>query len=126
LFEGTIKQCLQFEQSMRSTAGIGWNKYPGGRAGYAGKGIPKSPEHREKIRLAALARYSKPGEKERTAKAVKRGLQNIDRTGANNPNFGKHQSEETKQKVRDRIVERGGVNGENNPNYRHGNYVEED
>jgi hypothetical protein len=31
----------------------------------------------------------------------------------------------TKQKVRERIAERGGLSGANNPNFRHGGYVGE-
>jgi hypothetical protein len=109
---------------MRPTAGIGWNKLPGGQFGHAGKGIPKPPEQREKMRQAALTRYADPAEHKRTSKAVKRGLKNVDRSGPNNPRYGKPVSEETKQKMRDRIVERGGVAGRKNPNYRSGEYCE--
>jgi hypothetical protein len=121
LFTGTQRQALTLEAALRPKPHIGWNIGVGGFANGGGlKGIPKSPEQRAKQRLAALARYAKPGEKEKTAKAVKRGLRDIDRSGANNSNYGKHQSEATKEKVRARIIERGGVFGTNNPNYRHG------
>src|SRR5215831_668881 len=118
LFRGTVKQCLKLETEMRPRAQIGWNTLPGGLGGFAGKGVPKSAEHKENIRQAALRRYSNPAEHVRTSKAVKRGLKNVDRTGANNPSYGKPMAEDTKQKVRDRIAERGGVSGKNNPNYK--------
>jgi hypothetical protein len=41
-----------------------------GRVGRA----PKSEETKAKMRAAALARYAQPGEKERTARAVKKAL----------------------------------------------------
>jgi hypothetical protein len=123
LFQGTIRQCTNWEKTLRPIAGIGWNKLPGGLSGHASKGVPKSPEHREKMRQAALARYTKPGEKERTAKAVKKAFRKIDRSGENNAMFGHHHSEESKQKLRDRVKERGGVSGKLNPNYRHGRYT---
>jgi hypothetical protein len=109
---------------MRPTAGIGWNRFPGGLAGHAGKGVPKSPEQRAKMRAAALARYRKPGERERTQRAVKKAFRNIDRSGENNAMFGRHHSEETKQKLRDRIAERD-TTGRRNPNWRHGAYVKD-
>jgi hypothetical protein len=87
--------------------------------------VSKSPEQKAKMRAAALKRWQNAEAREAQSKAVKRGLKGIDRTGANNSSFGKHQSEETKQKVRDRIAERGGVSGANNPNFRHGRYVGE-
>jgi hypothetical protein len=43
------------------------------------KGIPKSPEWRSKASAAAKARYSKPGEKERTAATVRKALKDINR-----------------------------------------------
>jgi hypothetical protein len=126
LFEGTIKQCLAFEQRLRPVAGIGWNKYPGGRAGHAGKGVPKSDEWKAKVRAAALRRYADPAERLRTSKQVKLGIKfkKRDYSGAKNPNYGKLTSEAAKQKMRDKLTERGGVTGENNPNYKHGRYTE--
>jgi hypothetical protein len=78
------------------------------------------------MRAAALKRYRDPAESERTSRAVKKGLRGIDRTGSNNPSFGKPMSEATKQKVRKRIAERGGLLGKSNPNYRHGRYADSD
>lgn len=124
IFKGSIKQCLALEQQLRPVAGIGWNRFPGGLSGYAAKGIPKSPEQREKMRAAALRRYSDPAERERTQAAVKEALKGIDRSGAANSMYGKHQSEAAKQKIRTKIAERGGFTGANNPNYRHGRYTE--
>jgi hypothetical protein len=43
------------------------------------KGIPKSPEWRIKASAAAKTRYSKPGEKERTAATVRKALKGINR-----------------------------------------------
>jgi len=121
LFAGSQKQALAIEAMLRPKPHTGWNVGVGGFANGGGlKGIPKPPEQREKQRLAALARYARPGEKEKTSKAVKRGLKHVDRSGSNNANYGKHQSEATKEKVRAKIIERGGVSGANNPNYRHG------
>jgi hypothetical protein len=50
----------------------------------------------------------------------------VDRAGKNNSMFGKHHSEESKQKISDRVAERGSHSGENNPNYRHGLFVSDD
>jgi hypothetical protein len=125
LFRGPENKCYELEKLLRPSLNIGWNHHPGGRLGHAHKNIPKSPEQRAKMRAVALARYTKPGEHERTSRAVKRGLKGVDRTGANNAMFGRTQSEETKQKIRDAIAERGGVSGKNNPNYRHGQCVED-
>lgn len=122
IFRGSQKNALALEAKLRPRPNIGWNLGVGGFANGGGlKGIPKSPEQRAKMRNAALKRYTDPTEAIRTSKAVKRGLAGIDRTGANNPNFGKKMSEKTKQKIRDKIAERGGVSGQTNPNYRHGN-----
>jgi hypothetical protein len=68
-----------------------------------------------------LKRYADPAQHKRTSRAVKKGLKNVDRSGPNNSRFGKHLSEETKEKIRQRIAERG-ITGSNNPNYRHGHY----
>jgi len=124
LFEGSVKKCLAFEKELRPVAGVGWNRLPGGLGGHAMKGVSKSPEQKEKMRQAALRRYANPKERERLSRDVKRGFEQkgTDRSGANNHRFGTHQSEETKQRIRDAIAARGGVSGENNPNYRHGNY----
>jgi hypothetical protein len=43
------------------------------------KGIPKSSEWRTKASAAAKTRYSKPGEKERTAAAVSKAVKGINR-----------------------------------------------
>ena len=125
IFRGSQKEALAFEAALRPRPYIGWNVGVGGFADGSGlRGVPKSPEQREKIRLAALARYAKPGEKERTAKAVKKAFKDIDRSGPNNGHFGKPTSEAAKQKIRDRITERGGVAGSNNPNFKHGHYCD--
>ena len=123
IFKGTIKKCLELEQKLRPAPGIGWNKLPGGLGGYAGKGIPKSPEHREKIRQAALRRYADPKARERLSRDVKRGLKHVDRSGANNHRFGVKLTEATKEKIRQRALERD-MSGASNPNYRHGRYTE--
>jgi hypothetical protein len=123
LFWGSKNECLSVERQLRPRPGIGWNKGAGGfHDGTGSRGVPKSPEQREKMRQAALARYVDPSEHARTSKAVKHGLRNVDRSGANNSMFGREMSEETKQKIRDRIEERGGISGKHNPNYRHGGY----
>ena len=90
--------------------------------GTGSPGIPKSRKTRERMREAALRRYAKPGEKKKTQAAVKKAFETIDRSGPNNGRFGKPVSEETKEKMRQRIAERGGVDGKNNPNFRHGRY----
>jgi predicted GIY-YIG superfamily endonuclease len=145
LFVGSGDEALELEERLRPHSWIGWNRGRGGQKSCVGhkhteafcqlkakdaarrfKGVPKSPEQVAKMKAAALARYANnPAEHERTSKAVKKGLKGVDRSGANNPNYGKHMTEDSKDKVRDKIAERGGVSGENNPNYRHGNYVED-
>jgi NUMOD3 motif len=124
IFTGSKRGALALERELRPRPGIGWNIGVGGFADGGGlKGIPKSPEQRAKMRAAALKRYRDPAESERTSRAVKKGLKGIDRTGSNNPSFGKPMSEAAKRKVRKRIAERGGLLGKNNPNYRHGRYA---
>jgi hypothetical protein len=123
LFRGERIECLNAEAVFRPRPNIGWNKATGGghESGHL-RGIPKSPEQRAKMREAALRRYADPAERDRTKAAVKQAFESIDRTGANNGRFGKPMSDETKQKIRDKITERGGVSGQMNPNYRHGRY----
>jgi hypothetical protein len=123
IFRGSKREALALEKRLRPTPGIGWNVGIGGFADGRGmRGVPKSQEHRERMRAGALKRYADPAEHKRTADAVKKALKLIDRTGSNNPRFGKHLSEDTKAKIRQRLAERGGMSGPNNPNYRHGRY----
>jgi predicted GIY-YIG superfamily endonuclease len=145
LFVGPGIEALELEARLRPRPGIGWNRAGGGQKSCIGykhgeifrqlkakdaarrfKGVPKSPEQREKIRQAALRRYADPAERERMSEQVKRSdkFKNRDYTGAGNPNYGKTTPETAKQKMRDKIAERGGVDGENNPNFRHGRYIE--
>jgi hypothetical protein len=77
--------------------------------------MPKKKSTRELMQQAALLRYTKPGERERTTAAVQKAFKNIDRSGTNNNRFGKPCSEITKQRMRDQITNRGGVAGANNP-----------
>ena len=116
LYEGTEQGCLALEKKLRPRPYIGWNIAAGGGhlEGHL-KGIPKSLEWRAQMSITALERYCDPAEKEKTSKAVRRGLKDIDRSGANNHRFGTHMSEATKQKMRDKVIERGGVTGANNP-----------
>ena len=107
LFEGSVEECMKLEGLFRSRPMTGWNLASGGIKG--GGTAPKKEPTREKMRAAALARYTKPGEKEYTSRAVKRGLKGVNRSGANNANFGKHMSEAAKDKVRAKIVERGWI-----------------
>ena len=119
LYWGTKEECLAVENQLRPMPGVDWNQHIGGfKDGSGGKRVPKSPEHRAKIAAATRRRYQDPAEHQRTSEAVKRGLKGIARSGANNPMFGRAMSEETKQKIRDAIDERGGISGSNNPNYR--------
>lgn len=84
LFEGSETECFKLERNLRPEIKIGWNLAAGGEEGRGSgsKGVPKSPKQKAKMRAAALARYADPTEHERTAKAVKKGLRNIDRSGA--------------------------------------------
>jgi hypothetical protein len=123
LFWGSKEECLAVERQLRPHHGIGWNKGAGGfKDGSGCKGVAKSAEHKAKIRAAALARYQDPAEHKRTSRDVKRGLGRNHSVGVNNPMFGREMSDKSKQKIRDRIEQRGGVFGKNNPNYRHGRY----
>jgi hypothetical protein len=122
VFEGTCEQCLALERQMRSTHHIGWNIGVGGFLdGRAKRGIALTQEHREHISAATLNRYADPAEHKKTSRAVKKGLKSIDRSGPNNSRYGKHCSEETKQKIRQRALGRN-ISGANNPNYKHGHY----
>ena len=121
LFRGDIRQCLALEFQMRPRPYIGWNLGIGGCLdGSMLAGVPQTMKHRERIRAAALRRYSDPAERERTKTAVKAAFKTIDRSGANNSMFGRKMSEATKEKIRAKIIERGGVSGVNNPNWKGG------
>jgi hypothetical protein len=123
LFRGSYRECLMLEFSLRPRPCVGWNLGIGGCAdGSMLAGVPQTAKHRERIRAAALARYAKPGEKERASEIGKAAFKAIDRAGANNAMYGRKQSETTKQKIRDRIAEHGGRAGKRNGNYRHGRY----
>lgn len=105
---------------------IAWNIGRGGfHDGRSIAGMPKSPEQREKMRQAALRRFADAGERARLSRAVKLGLKFVDRSGANNSRFGKPVSEATREKMRQRALERD-ISGANNPNYRHGRYIDDD
>lgn len=142
LFFGPREEALALELELRPGKNIGWNRYRGGGRSSLGTkqsdefrqfqaasakerfaGVPKSPEQREKMRAAALARYVDPTERERTSAAVKKAKKGVDQSGANNSHFGKPHSPAAKAKISQRLKERGGHAGENNPNYRHGRYT---
>jgi hypothetical protein len=123
LFNGPKNDCLALEAKLRPRPSIGWNVGVGGYVdGRGTRGISKSPEHRERMRAAALRRYADPVERARTRVVVKEAFRHIDRSGSNNAMFGKHMSETAKQKIRDRITERGGIAGAKNPNWRGGSH----
>jgi hypothetical protein len=125
IFRGSQKQAYALEAKLRPRPYIGWNIGVGGFANGGGlKGIPKSPEQRAKQSAAAKARWADPAARKAQSKAVRKALKHVDRNGANNANYGKVTSEAAKQKMREKIAERGGVSGKNNPNYRHSRYVE--
>jgi hypothetical protein len=111
LLRSTQEQCHAMERRLRPYENIGWNKRAGGPTyiGERGRSNPKSPEHRAKIREAALQRYENPKQHELTSVSVKKGLPKNHSKGANNPMFGRKMSEETKQKIRDKIKDRSSV-----------------
>jgi NUMOD3 motif len=126
IFRGSRRQALALEARLRPRPYIGWNVGVGGFADGGGlKGIPKPPEQIAKMAEARRQWWAKQTAKDRAAYSAKMSKA-IDNRGKRNPNFGKQQSEATKAKVRAKIIERGGVNGANNPNYRHGRYVTPD
>jgi hypothetical protein len=113
----------------------GWRR----KLAAANKGKTRSPESRAKQSAAAKGRskpevwrnlmskkaklrYTDPNECLKMSLSVKKALKGVDRSGANNSRFGKPVSEATKEKMRQRIAERGGVDGPNNPNFKHGRY----
>lgn len=101
LFTGSIIECAALEFKMRPNGMIGWNVGCGGNR--------KSIEQREKMRKRALTRWSDPAARVAHRAIVKAGLAGIDRSGMSNANYGKKTSEAAKQKMRDRIIERGGI-----------------
>jgi hypothetical protein len=142
LFVGPENECLAHENLFRPGPNIGWNIRPGGLPSARGtkhtaefkrwhaeaaskrfKGVRKSPEQKANMSAAAFARYADPAEHEKTSRAL---IGKIDNRGKRNPMFGRHMSEATKEKIRAKILERGGVSGKNNPRYRHGRYVRGD
>lgn len=102
LYQGPENECLAYEQLLRPTTGIGWNRSRGGqRSPYGYKhpkafrenaaaqararftGVPKSPEQREKMAQAGVDRYAdrKPRpesyERQRLAKNAKRAARRV-------------------------------------------------
>ena len=119
LLRGTKEQCLALEKKLRPTSNIGWNKNIGGtHPGSVGKGKPKTPEHRAKMKAAALKRYQDPDQHELTSVFVKKGLPKNHSKGKNNPRYGKKMSEASKAKMRATIAASGGRSGDRNPNYK--------
>lgn len=112
-FTGSVEDCMTIERQLRPRPGIGWNEAPGGE--YGGGSAPKKEQTRELMRQAALHRYTDPAERERTSAVVKTALKNVDRSGTNNSNYGKQTSEAAKEKMRTKIIKRGGIAGSNNP-----------
>lgn len=107
LLRATKSECLAYEAELRPQPGIGWNVGIGGFANGRGlRGIAKTEEHRAKQRAAALARYADPTERARTAEAVRKAFEGGD---FRRKSKGHSQTEATKQKIRDRIIERGGI-----------------
>lgn len=113
LYKGLLSRCLDVERQLRPRPGIGWNRLTGG--GYSGerseetkqkissalvgvgKGIPKSPAHREAMRQAQLRaiandpkKFAAKFAKMRAARALK------DHSGINSG----PKSEAHKQKLR--------------------------
>lgn len=111
LFTGTSAQCFELEQHLRPVPMIGWNRARGGPRAPDEilKGIPKSLEHKARIAAASKLRWSDLAARKIQSATVKKSLASIDRSGANNTNFGKATSEAAKQKMRDKIIERGGI-----------------
>ncbi|MCP3471421.1 NUMOD3 domain-containing DNA-binding protein [Bradyrhizobium sp. CCGUVB1N3] len=100
LLEASKAECLAYAAELRPRPGIGWNRGRGGFTDGRGlRGVAKSPEHREKIRQAALRRYSDHSERKRTQQAVKKAFEAIRRDGKHNAMSGRHHSEETKRKI---------------------------
>jgi len=120
LLRGSQEECHALEKELRPDQSIGWNKRAGGPTyiGERGKGKPKSPEHREKMRQAALRRYQDPKEHAKTSRAVKKGLPKNHSEGENNSRYGKKMSEASKAKMRATIAASGGRSGDRNPNYK--------
>jgi hypothetical protein len=122
VFRGPRNEALAREAQLRPRPYIGWNIGVGGFANGSGlKGVSRPPEIRAKLKAAALRRWANPVFRAKQLKILKQTTWRSDRSGANNPNFGKTTSETAKQKMRDKIAERGIV-GKKNPNYRHGDY----
>jgi hypothetical protein len=68
VFEGSSQECYALEAVLRPTAFVGWNAAPGGEGGPS---QPRSLEHRQKIREAALRRYANPDERKKMSELQK-------------------------------------------------------
>lgn len=116
LFRGSTAKCVALENQLRPTQDIGWNSARGGRQPYLGYkhsdeikqllsqqrkargGIPHSAETCAKLSAIAVARYANPAERAKAAARTKAAGR--DQSGASNGNFGKHLSEEERERVR--------------------------
>jgi hypothetical protein len=118
LYEGPIQKCLELERLLRPRANIGWNRMAGGvqvrvgrlhsdkvkrkisravKRGGAGKGVPKSTEHREAMREAQLRVIAADPEKYAAKFAKMRAARALtDHAGINSG----PKSEAHKQKIR--------------------------
>src|SRR5215475_521741 len=68
LFKGLIEDCLRLEEQMRPEPFIGWNQAQGGMGGNS---APRSPETKQRMREAALLRFSDPNERAKLSAAGK-------------------------------------------------------
>ena len=66
LFQGSTEDCLSIEAQMRPDPFIGWNRAPGGIDGPGRE--PKSADTKQKMREAALLRFSDPNERKKMSK----------------------------------------------------------
>jgi hypothetical protein len=89
LFVGTRSECLALEKRFRPHGNIGWNTAVGGGLSGQLKGVPKSPEHRAKLKAAAKERAQRPGERERLGAIGRKGAIGRNQNGSANPMFGR-------------------------------------
>jgi NUMOD3 motif len=111
LFIGSDDACTTLENIMRPTPRIGWNRAAGGCTSIRFAGVPKPLAQRLLMSKAATLRFTDPAER-KLMRDLNIGIHN--HHGENNPNFGKVMSKAAKQKMRDKIISRGGVAGEHN------------
>lgn len=103
IFSGSRHECFKFEESLRPSKNIGWNRAVGGAQGFK-KGFVHSDSVKEKMKAAwtkerRLAAAEIRRQQNALTRGQKRPKQSAAMTGELNPMFGISRSDDVKRKI---------------------------